>query len=209
MAMKAKCSFCGKEIESEKEISGSERAACFTCFKKLTQKVPPEILLGRAKEDLYYEGLEFIDNGKTSDGIKCFEKASKLDKDYVDAYNGLGTAYFYTNARKAECYYRKAYTLTKKKFPKWPRRLEWGILENRQYLRSIHYYGLMLWRKNNFKKAMELFKLLLKLNPNDNQGARYLVAALYEGYSWSKAPENNEKGENMLERQNKIHKFWK
>lgn len=67
----------------------------------------------------------------------------------------------------------------------------------------------MLWQKNNFKKAMELFKLLLKLNPNDNQGARYLIATLYEGHSWKKAPENNEKEEKMLERQNKIHKFWK
>lgn len=209
MAMKAKCSFCGKGIEKGKGISGSERTACKDCFMKLTRKIAPEILLGRTKEDWYYEGLEFIDGGKTSDGIRCFEKALKLDKSYVDAYNGLGTAYFYTDVRRSESYYQKAYTITKKKFPKWPRRLEWGILENRQYLRAIHYYGLMLWRRNKLKKAMELFKLLLKLNPNDNQGARYLVAAIYEGYSWSKAPEGNEKEEKMLERQNKIHKFWK
>lgn len=206
--MKAKCSFCGKELEKGEGISGPEQTACKDCFMKLTRAIAPEMLFGMSKEEWYYEGLEFIDSGRRAEGIKCFNKALKLDKDYVDAYNGLGTAYFYTDTRKAEYYYRKAYTLTKKKFPKWPKRLEWGILENMQYLRAIHYCGLMLWRKNNLKKAMELFKLLLKLNPNDNQGARYLVAAIYEGYSWGKAPENYDKEEKMLERQNKIHKFW-
>ncbi|MBM3199405.1 tetratricopeptide repeat protein [Candidatus Woesearchaeota archaeon] len=203
-----KCSFCGKETNG-KGISGSERTACKECFMKLTKKIAPEILLGRTKEDWYYEGIEYVNAGKKAEGIKRFNKALKLDKNYVDAYNGLGTAYFYTDAGKSEHYYRKAYLLTKKKFPKWPKKIEWGVLENRQYLRAIHYYGLMLWRKSNFKKAMGLFKLLLNLNPNDNQGARYLVAALYEGYAWGRAPENYEKEEKMLERQNKIHKFWK
>lgn len=111
-------------------------------MKEKLKTFPDDI---ETKEDYYYRGLDFLDEGKTADGIKCFQKALKLDKDYVDAYNGLGTAYFYTDAKKAEYYYQKAYKLTKKRFPKWPRRLEWGILENRQYLRSIHYYGLLLY----------------------------------------------------------------
>lgn len=193
------------------KIRKDDGELCFTVLKNHKERfaAAENLVLGRTKEDWYYQGLEYIGVGRKAEGIKCFNKALKLDKNYVDAYNGLGTAYFYTDAKKAERYYRKAYLLTKKRFLKWPKRLEWGILENRQYLRSIHYYGLMLWRKNNFKKAMGLFKLLLKLNPNDNQGARYLVATLYEGCTWEKAPENNEKEEKMLERQNKLHKFWR
>ena len=59
--------------------------------------------------------------------------------------------------------------------------MEWGYVENRAYMRAIQYMGELYWDSGENEKAIEIFRLLLKLNPNDNQGVRYEIAALYAG----------------------------
>ncbi|MBI4450489.1 tetratricopeptide repeat protein, partial [Candidatus Woesearchaeota archaeon] len=154
-----------------------------------------------------------LECGDDTTARRYFKKALELDDEYIDGYNGLGNTYFWTNAEKAKEYHQKAFDLTRKKFNgKWPHRIEWGILENRQYLRSMHGLGLLFWREGKTNEAQELFTLIVKLNPNDNQGARYLVAALYEELSWEKFGELEEKNDDALEeifeRQNKQHQFF-
>lgn len=175
--------------------------------------------LKKGKEDYYYDGLDFLEEGELNKAKRCFKKALEMDDEYVDAYNGLGNIYYFSdNLEKAKEYYQKAYELTKKYFNnKWPASLEWGILENRQYLRSIHNLGLVLWKENKPKEAKELFMLILRLNNNDNQGARYLVAAILKGLTWEKFGDladkcietgNYEEEENLFVEQNKIHQFY-
>jgi len=62
-----------------------------------------------------------------------------------------------------------------------------------------------------------LYRLLLKLNPNDNQGIRYLLSALFRGLMPEDVDMMMEKGnrkqdwselENLLIEENKKHKFW-
>ncbi len=53
--------------------------------------------------------------------------------------------------------------------------LHWNNLENRPFLRVIHCYGLELMKEQNFEKAIKEFEFILKINPNDNQGVRYLI----------------------------------
>jgi len=172
----------------------------------------PFMPLKKTKEDYLYEGMEYIGEDDTR-AIRLFKKALEMDDEYIDAYNGIGNVYFWQNAAKAKENYQKAYSLTLKRFKgNLPVRLEWGILENRQYLRAMHGHGLLLWRENKSGEAMEIFKLMLKLNPGDNQGIRYLVAAIYEGLSWEKMPdfdEGQEKLEKMFVRQNKKHGFFR
>lgn len=103
-------------------------------------------------------------------------------------------------------------------FPKWPRRLEWGFLKNRPPLRAIQYMADLFWDRGKKEKVAELFRLLLRLNPNDNQGVRYEIAALYTGLNSDNVNrlmnEGNEKQnwdklENLVKKQNIKHKFWK
>jgi tetratricopeptide (TPR) repeat protein len=176
--------------------------------------------LRKGKEDYVYGGLELLDEGYIDEALKHFKKALAIDERYIDAYDGIGNAYFLEeNYEKAKEYYQKAYTLTKERFKEgWPSTLEWGILENRPYLRAICGFGLCFWKNNNFEEAKRYFALLLKLNPKDDQGARFILAALYENMSFVKfdelEDEANEKGnydkiEALFQRQNEIHKFWK
>lgn len=54
-------------------------------------------------------------------------------------------------------------------------KLEWAWLENRPFMRA--YDNLGLWHLNNcrYDDAIEIFERLLSVNPNDNQGIRYLL----------------------------------
>lgn len=52
----------------------------------------------------------------------------------------------------------------------------WGILETRPYMRARHGLALCLWEAGESKKAIEHYTEMLRLNPGDNQGIRYVLA---------------------------------
>jgi tetratricopeptide (TPR) repeat protein len=51
----------------------------------------------------------------------------------------------------------------------------WGRFETRPYMRARHYLGLTLAAARRNAEAAETYATMLTLNPNDNQGARYLL----------------------------------
>jgi tetratricopeptide (TPR) repeat protein len=52
----------------------------------------------------------------------------------------------------------------------------WGVLETRPYMRARASLAECLWLKGERSAAIDHYQALLKLNPNDNQGLRYLLA---------------------------------
>jgi len=91
-------------------------------------------------------------------------------------------------------------------------------MDNRAYMRAIQYRADLYADDGEKEKAIELYRLLLKMNPNDNQGARYTLSGLYAGISGEEInrmfDEGNEKQnwdklENLVAEQNGKHKFWK
>lgn len=62
-----------------------------------------------------------------------------------------------------------------KKFRWETARLEWAWLENRPFMRVYHNLGM--WNLDNarYDEVIQIFKRLLSVNPNDNQGVRYLL----------------------------------
>ena len=65
--------------------------------------------------------------------------------------------------------------------------LLWGHIENRPFPRSMHGYGLCLWRLGRFDEAERVFDRMLWLNPSDNQGARFLYEDVRARRSWKEA----------------------
>jgi tetratricopeptide (TPR) repeat protein len=51
----------------------------------------------------------------------------------------------------------------------------WGFIETRPYMRARHALALTLWRAGERDDAVEHYRDMLRLNPNDNQGIRYLL----------------------------------
>jgi tetratricopeptide (TPR) repeat protein len=54
----------------------------------------------------------------------------------------------------------------------------WGPAITRPYMRARYAVGYALWKQGKVADARQEFQELLRLNPKDNQGARYLLVAL-------------------------------
>src|SRR5712691_4544408 len=53
----------------------------------------------------------------------------------------------------------------------------WGFLETRPYMRTRLGLAMALWRRGAREEAADHLRDMLRLNPNDNQGIRYLLAS--------------------------------
>ena len=171
--------------------------------------------------DLYYDAMELLngDKDEIKRAEKLLEKALELDEHNVQTHIGFAHVYgSLKNKKMAEEHIKKAYDETLKKFSTWPQRLEWGNMDNRAYMRAIQYMADLSADKGEKEKAVELYRLLLKLNPNDNQGVRYTLSGVYAGISGEEInamfDEGNErqnwdKLKHLVKTQNTKHKFWK
>lgn len=54
----------------------------------------------------------------------------------------------------------------------------WGILETRPYMRAMEGLGTVQWELGQREEAERQYRELLRLNPGDNQGIRYLLLNL-------------------------------
>jgi len=59
-------------------------------------------------------------------------------------------------------------------------------------MRALHGRGLCLWRLGRTDEARQVFAWMLELNPNDNQGVRFLLYDLDEGLSWEESVARDE-----------------
>lgn len=51
----------------------------------------------------------------------------------------------------------------------------WGLIQTRPYMRARHELALALWSGGARDEAIDHYQDMLRLNPNDNQGIRYLL----------------------------------
>ncbi len=170
--------------------------------------------------NLYYDAMELADSGRGAarKGEKLLKKALEIDPHSMQVHIGFAHVYgTLENKKKAEAHIKKAYEETLELFPSWPSHMEWGILENRPYMRAIQYQADLYSIAKEDEKAIELYRLLLKLNPNDNQGIRYLLAGIYAGISGEEINALFDEGNEMqnwdalqqlVSEQNAQHAFW-
>lgn len=85
-------------------------------------------------------------------------------------------------------------------------------------MRAMQYRADLYADKGEKEKAIGLYGLLLKLNPNDNQGVRYTISGVYAGISGEEInammdrcnrKQNWDELSNLVKEQNGKHTFWK
>jgi tetratricopeptide (TPR) repeat protein len=131
-------------------------------------------------EDTLGEGLELLDQGLEEEAGRLFFQSTEIDPTYADGYVHLGNiAWRKDDWKQAEALYRKALDCAQIEVKGIPRGHFWGILESRPYMRAMHGLGLTAWKQGKLPEAVDIFQRMLKLNPNDNQGARYLLGPVY------------------------------
>ncbi|ALO05622.1 putative cytoplasmic protein [Streptomyces venezuelae] len=102
-------------------------------------------------------------------GTEAFERA---DSDESALQEALG--YYQTGVAVAELSLPQAFTGV----------LAWAELDNRPFHRALHGLGLTWWRLGDTTAAAAVFSNSLWTNPEDNQGARYLIGAAKAGVPW-------------------------
>ncbi len=170
-------------------------------------------------EDYYYDAMELLSDGNLPGAEEYLQKALALNEDFVATHVGLvavnQAAGYFDGVRQ---YTESGYDKTIQRFPRWPRQLDWGIIENRPYLRAICYKAALHHIEGEVEDAERLYKLLLKFTPHDNQGVRYLLAGLYAGLSpWDidamfddgNARQDWSRLEQLIVAQNSKYRFWK
>ena len=113
-------------------------------------------------------------------GKKLIEQALALDPDNADAYNYLAT--LETDVDKTLAMYRQAVEAGERalgeKFMKENKGHFWGLIETRPYMRAKAGVADCLYAKNRMNAAIEVYREMIELNPNDNQGVRYLLSTI-------------------------------
>ena len=129
-----------------------------------------------AAQDIMYEAWEATSRSKR---IALARKALKISPLCADAYVLLAEE----EARSVEevlDYYQKGVAageeaLGPEGFEEYAGHF-WGFLETRPYMRARAGLAAVLWRLGQNQEAIDHYQAMLKLNPNDNQGIRYVLA---------------------------------
>lgn len=124
-------------------------------------------------QDLIYQAMEAT--GKRR--LDLARKALTISADCADAYVLLAEAT--TDPREARCLYEQGVQAGERALGpeifKYDAGHFWGILETRPYMRARQGLANVLWHLGEQREAIEHLQAMLKLNPDDNQGLRYVL----------------------------------
>lgn len=129
-------------------------------------------------QDLMYQAWE---SPNRTQRIKLARQALETSPDCADAYVLLAEENAKTPA-DARAFYEQAVkaaqrALGKEAFEEMEGHF-WGVLETRPYMRARLGLAQVLWAMGEQPAAAAHMRDMLRLNPGDNQGVRYLLATL-------------------------------
>ena len=78
----------------------------------------------------------------------------------------------------------------------------WAEIDTRPYMRARHGLGLILMQLHRYDEALKEFDILMDLNPNDNQGIRFLLADVHHFLG------NREKAEKYYEEYDEVDSLY-
>ncbi|NPA32034.1 MAG: ATP-dependent protease [Aquificae bacterium] len=76
--------------------------------------------------------------------------------------------------------YNKAMELIRDENGNLPDRLPWKHETNRHIIKALLETGIMFWELGELEKALDVLKLLYKLDPEDPVGVRYYILAILQ-----------------------------
>lgn len=140
-------------------------------------RFPEPTQLWHKAQDLAYEGWE---KSSARQRDKIAHQALAISPDAVDAY--LLQAHDAASWEEATELCAQALAAAERLLGPDPFNAYkdgfWGVAITRPYMRARFALGYTLWRQGKRAEAQAHFDDLLRLNPNDNQGVRYVLAAL-------------------------------
>lgn len=152
-------------------------------FRRQGHASKADTLLNRAATIILDEGWDAREGNDDTTARKKALKALEIYPYCVDARNLLGNILLDRfEFREAEQAYRTAVEDAVREqggAVKIRNVSYWQELDTRPYMRARHGLGLALMQLHRYEDALAEFEILLDLNPNDNQGIRFLLADVH------------------------------
>ena len=131
--------------------------------------------IARMARNILYDAYETEDPAVL---VRAARKALKIYPDCTEAFNVHGQ-YSTKKPEKALAYYQQAVESAERDlgagFRSKCKGGFWGKMETRPFMRAMAGAGMFLWDLNYRDEAVDIFEEMLTLNPNDNQGIRYVL----------------------------------
>jgi tetratricopeptide (TPR) repeat protein len=141
-----------------------------------------------------------------------YREALRLDPGHADAWVHLGNVRFDEGRlTEALAHYERGQAAAEARVIGDPSRYPgvfWGDLRSRPFMRALHGRGLCLWRLGRLDQARQVFAWMLELNPNDNQGARFLLHDIEEGLSWEESTAREEEWQKEQAEAFRLARMW-
>ena len=142
-------------------------------------------------EYLFDRGMDHRWVGWNAAAEAYYREAVRVDSGQADAWVHLGILRFEQDqvVEALACYERAEQAALDRIIgdPSQYVRPFWLDLDSRPYMRALLGKGLCLWRLGQLRKARQVFAVMLRLNPNDNQGVRFLIPDLDAGLTWEES----------------------
>lgn len=136
----------------------------------------PEI----SADDRFDEAMEHWWRGEHRAAVTGFRRVLQADPRHADAHNRLGIAAMEANeVGAAENHFRAAIEGAARQIEIHQGFLGWGSRENRPYLRAHASLAQVFRLTRRWADAAKIHEQLLRWNPNDNQGVRFLLGEEY------------------------------
>jgi tetratricopeptide (TPR) repeat protein len=163
-------------------------------------------------EYLFDRGMDHLWAGWPLAAEAYYREALRLDPGHADAWVHLGNRCFEEGAVvEALGYYERGQASAEARTIGDPSRYPhpfWLDVDSRPFMRALHGRGLSLWRLERIDEARQVFAWMLELNPNDNQGARFLLHDLDGGLSWEESAARDEEWEKEQAEAFRLARLW-
>ncbi|HET7274148.1 MAG TPA: hypothetical protein VFI91_03165 [Longimicrobiaceae bacterium] len=164
----------------EQEFASHEDANAF--IQEQLQGKPVDVFSNEAEwdplrraQELIYDAWEML---YKSDRVRLAERALVISPDCADAYNLLAEEKA-KSAAEARAYYEEGVRAGERALGPEAFKEDvgyfWGLMETRPYMRARAGLAECLWILGEREAAVEHYRDMLRLNPGDNQGIRYVL----------------------------------
>ncbi len=141
-----------------------------------------------------------------------YREALRVDPGHADAWVHLGNVRFdEKKLAEAIAHYERGQAAAEARVIGDPARYPhpfWLDVDSRPFMRALHGRGLCLWRLGRTDEARQVFAWMLELNPNDNQGARFLLHDIDEGLSWEESMAKEEAWQEEQAEAFRLARLW-
>jgi len=144
---------------------------------------------GEDPEDYFFDPIiesnDLKESGDRWGAERILQELCQADLTCLDAHAHLGNLVLDSFPEKALRHYEVGLRVGELSLAEgFDDVLPWGFIDNRPFLRCLHGFGLALWRLERFDEAGRVFDRMLRLNPSDNQGVRFVIGDVRAGIPW-------------------------